>query len=216
MIRRPPRSTLFPYTTLFRSDCSRCVLSGSCPQLLDAALRTIQTPVDQKRVGIGRYLRRDPGSQPSERGGQSLAQPKDPLEARDGDLYVLSRPVPPFGALGGQKDAYLCQSLPQIFASVGQISQELPRHFVSQSRLVEQFLAQGDVRDISGGQLVGDGDAVGSTKQVQLHPVDTESAPPYPRRSIETRRLRNLARMQNFERSGVYEQGFRIDRKSVV
>src|SRR5216684_5558710 len=23
MIRRPPRSTLFPYTTLFRSDCSR-------------------------------------------------------------------------------------------------------------------------------------------------------------------------------------------------
>src|ERR1035441_10390432 len=25
MIRRPPRSTLFPYTTLFRSDC--CILS---------------------------------------------------------------------------------------------------------------------------------------------------------------------------------------------
>src|SRR5256885_11897143 len=24
MIRRPPRSTLFPYTTLFRSDCSWC------------------------------------------------------------------------------------------------------------------------------------------------------------------------------------------------
>src|SRR2546430_5265183 len=23
MIRRPPRSTLFPYTTLFRSDCTR-------------------------------------------------------------------------------------------------------------------------------------------------------------------------------------------------
>src|SRR3712207_7570632 len=23
MIRRPPRSTLFPYTTLFRSDCAR-------------------------------------------------------------------------------------------------------------------------------------------------------------------------------------------------
>src|SRR3712207_7860874 len=30
MIRRPPRSTLFPYTTLFRSDgkrpCTRCLL----------------------------------------------------------------------------------------------------------------------------------------------------------------------------------------------
>src|SRR2546430_6067932 len=24
MIRRPPRSTLFPYTTLFRSRCARC------------------------------------------------------------------------------------------------------------------------------------------------------------------------------------------------
>src|SRR5438132_9664473 len=28
MIRRPPRSTLFPYTTLFRSYCSRCVYYG--------------------------------------------------------------------------------------------------------------------------------------------------------------------------------------------
>src|SRR5260370_31868958 len=26
MIRRPPRSTLFPYTTLFRSNCSRAVV----------------------------------------------------------------------------------------------------------------------------------------------------------------------------------------------
>src|SRR2546425_1674185 len=25
MIRRPPRSTLFPYTTLFRSGCSMCI-----------------------------------------------------------------------------------------------------------------------------------------------------------------------------------------------
>src|SRR5687767_15375975 len=30
MIRRPPRSTLFPYTTLFRSD-SRAVLAPSAP-----------------------------------------------------------------------------------------------------------------------------------------------------------------------------------------
>src|SRR2546427_9509593 len=28
MIRRPPRSTLFPYTTLFRSVSSRCWLSA--------------------------------------------------------------------------------------------------------------------------------------------------------------------------------------------
>src|SRR3712207_9285436 len=29
MIRRPPRSTLFPYTTLFRSGCERGYLLGS-------------------------------------------------------------------------------------------------------------------------------------------------------------------------------------------
>src|SRR2546427_3668180 len=29
MIRRPPRSTLFPYTTLFRSGCPRSAVGGS-------------------------------------------------------------------------------------------------------------------------------------------------------------------------------------------
>src|SRR5258708_11096186 len=29
MIRRPPRSTLFPYTTLFRSPGVRCALAGA-------------------------------------------------------------------------------------------------------------------------------------------------------------------------------------------
>src|SRR2546427_2089848 len=32
MIRRPPRSTLFPYTTLFRSLCLRDPTAGSAPQ----------------------------------------------------------------------------------------------------------------------------------------------------------------------------------------
>src|SRR3712207_9217383 len=31
MIRRPPRSTLFPYTTLFRSDIATNVLAGLWP-----------------------------------------------------------------------------------------------------------------------------------------------------------------------------------------
>src|SRR3712207_8442967 len=31
MIRRPPRSTLFPYTTLFRSACSRPGSRSTCP-----------------------------------------------------------------------------------------------------------------------------------------------------------------------------------------
>src|SRR2546422_2422798 len=36
MIRRPPRSTLFPYTTLFRSTC--------CSRLLFASSRTNRAP----------------------------------------------------------------------------------------------------------------------------------------------------------------------------
>src|SRR2546422_5432695 len=32
MIRRPPRSTLFPYTTLFRSRAGRAVLARHLPQ----------------------------------------------------------------------------------------------------------------------------------------------------------------------------------------
>src|SRR5438309_9547401 len=34
MIRRPPRSTLFPYTTLFRSRLSRISIGGYSAQLL--------------------------------------------------------------------------------------------------------------------------------------------------------------------------------------
>src|SRR2546421_2603772 len=38
MIRRPPRSTLFPYTTLFRSALERTGQKGRCP-VLRAAMR---------------------------------------------------------------------------------------------------------------------------------------------------------------------------------
>src|SRR5438067_4135065 len=36
MIRRPPRSTLFPYTTLFRSSHRHCARPGSVPMQLAA------------------------------------------------------------------------------------------------------------------------------------------------------------------------------------
>src|SRR5258708_21470686 len=41
MIRRPPRSTLFPYTTLFRS--SRCIARRKCP-----AKRACDPPVQTR------------------------------------------------------------------------------------------------------------------------------------------------------------------------
>src|SRR3982751_7074587 len=41
MIRRPPRSTLFPYTTLFRSDCPAARrTAGRCASHLQAAGRS--------------------------------------------------------------------------------------------------------------------------------------------------------------------------------
>src|SRR2546430_11912838 len=42
MIRRPPRSTLFPYTTLFRSPDEHVLVSGSLRIELDAGDRIVQ------------------------------------------------------------------------------------------------------------------------------------------------------------------------------
>src|SRR5256885_8765323 len=66
MIRRPPRSTLFPYTTLFRSlnpplplgtdGASRLGMLDACdePQLLQPALQKLRQPIavrHERRVG---------------------------------------------------------------------------------------------------------------------------------------------------------------------
>src|SRR5829696_4921852 len=124
------------------------VVRFSCPQFLYVTLRAPQHPINQKSVGVGADLRRDSGSQPNERGRQSFAQTKDPLEARKSDLYVLPHSAPPLGSLGRQKDANLGQGLPQILASVSQVCQEPPLYPVTQLRLGDEFFGQGDVRDV--------------------------------------------------------------------
>src|SRR3712207_8393611 len=48
MIRRPPRSTLFPYTTLFRSLQQRRNLAGAAPGQPDARA-TVSVVVDAPR-----------------------------------------------------------------------------------------------------------------------------------------------------------------------
>src|SRR5260221_11781698 len=58
MIRRPPRSTLFPYTTLFRSvsaSHSDCVRSGSCYSFMGGAMHTasVKWIGEQKFVATG-------------------------------------------------------------------------------------------------------------------------------------------------------------------
>src|SRR5215216_542659 len=207
-------SGLFPMLPSLRvwvgARNSRCLLSGSSPQLLDVTLRTTQVSVNKVRVGVGADLRRDPGSQPNERGGQSPAQAKDPLQARDGDLYSLPDPTTPLGWLGYQKDVHLGQGLFQILAAVGQVPQEPPRYLLPQSRLVDEFLGQGDVRHVSGSEFVGDGHPVGRTQEVQLHPVDAEGTPPHPRASWEARALGDLPGMQDRKQRRVHEQRLRL------
>src|SRR5574338_732262 len=43
MIRRPPRSTLFPYTTLFRSEAVKCEASSVCQVLLHSERDTTRS-----------------------------------------------------------------------------------------------------------------------------------------------------------------------------
>src|SRR5260370_34048234 len=49
MIRRPPRSTLFPYTTLFRSYGASQVVGVACVQPRPL---TVRTPVDTVRIRL--------------------------------------------------------------------------------------------------------------------------------------------------------------------
>src|SRR3712207_7776963 len=51
MIRRPPRSTLFPYTTLFRSEDERRLGAHEAGDPRLELLVQIQRPVEQARAG---------------------------------------------------------------------------------------------------------------------------------------------------------------------
>src|SRR2546426_6363385 len=53
MIRRPPRSTLFPYTTLFRSSFSYPGSNGTTEPSSPRALRSSSTPtIDRKSTRL--------------------------------------------------------------------------------------------------------------------------------------------------------------------
>src|SRR2546428_7285097 len=70
MIRRPPRSTLFPYTTLFRS---RVAAAGS----FDCGVRGLEHRRDLRDIG------HRPGAVAGiERGREIVKQPREPLRIR--------------------------------------------------------------------------------------------------------------------------------------
>src|SRR5439155_16999426 len=50
MIRRPPRSTLFPYTTLFRSDCIKLWQHGV--KRVAALMGSTLSPADRKSTRL--------------------------------------------------------------------------------------------------------------------------------------------------------------------
>src|SRR5256885_10797449 len=74
MIRRPPRSTLFPYTTLFRSGGARRRDVSTSPVL--AWRRVLQrAPVRQGDDPAGARARRRPGQRRSEEHTSELQSP---------------------------------------------------------------------------------------------------------------------------------------------
>src|SRR2546422_9407546 len=62
MIRRPPRSTLFPYTTLFRSDAARDAdLERQLGELLD---KIVQKLIDEGYLNVTEAPKAPAGQQP--------------------------------------------------------------------------------------------------------------------------------------------------------
>src|SRR2546425_11886117 len=60
MIRRPPRSTLFPYTTLFRSGSALLQPGFLKPETLDLLFTSQRTSAGEETgYGIGWFLRTD-------------------------------------------------------------------------------------------------------------------------------------------------------------
>src|SRR5258706_8906607 len=62
MIRRPPRSTLFPYTTLFRSGAAYR-RAGIRRAIVDPAVRESRVVI-QRRPGVTRCEREDSAGEP--------------------------------------------------------------------------------------------------------------------------------------------------------
>src|SRR3712207_9480836 len=60
MIRRPPRSTLFPYTTLFRSD-RLLVATGRTPRVEGLGLETVGVQADAHGIPVDSHLRAGDG-----------------------------------------------------------------------------------------------------------------------------------------------------------
>src|SRR5256885_16964157 len=119
MIRRPPRSTLFPYTTLFRSGVpvrqEQDALRGGGPEAGEevaqvqrvAVVRDVVERLHDHRVGAGAQLREDPVARPLVPGRVRDAWPELHLllEVAKGVATVeLARPAGVAPGLAGDEE----------------------------------------------------------------------------------------------------------------
>src|SRR3712207_8718113 len=100
MIRRPPRSTLFPYTTLFRSERGR----GARPRRPVVALRAPAAGGRGVRTGGSARLRRAGGGPLAARGTGHLRRSEEHTSELQSRQYLVCRLL-----LGKKKNnIYIC------------------------------------------------------------------------------------------------------------
>src|SRR5260370_14781900 len=90
MIRRPPRSTLFPYTTLFRSSCSRFGRVGPPAPAFAWSVTNRGRP---RLFTLVRPAGLEP-ARPKARDFKSRASTSFAMGARRGDIFNLDMPPP--------------------------------------------------------------------------------------------------------------------------
>src|SRR3712207_9275253 len=95
MIRRPPRSTLFPYTTLFRSDAADPTAAASAADHL-AELLTRTTSLDQDRIlrGLRDVLAAVVRTNRYQTDAAGAPRPALALKIASAELDLLPRPRP--------------------------------------------------------------------------------------------------------------------------
>src|SRR3712207_2191406 len=121
MIRRPPRSTLFPYTTLFRSSVTSDVLYtiGTIARIgqLQRGLSGMQLLLNGERRGIAiHYSERDGYLQAIVREAEEML----PLKAEDPAFVALHREARARAAELGQKSGLPEEVVQQVLAGVNE------------------------------------------------------------------------------------------------
>src|SRR3989441_2342739 len=109
MIRRPPRSTLFPYTTLFRSRHPRRVRAAQLePEKIPLGVGANVEPLIQAARAVPKGGQRELHAAPGPERGPRAGRPQEPLTPTD---RVSERPSLELGPLVGGERVVLCRGI---------------------------------------------------------------------------------------------------------